>query len=155
MCSCGCARPCKCKLSIACLCLSAAGIFLQVICAYLDQFKEDIDRTWFPYIAMVLNASVATINALQVGMKAEMKKDDEECESEKQKDVETVIVYTEATEPWKIRSKIIFFTIDMKPLLWTLTRNHRMVQTSALAQTYVLVLAPVPYNYWRTACRLI
>ena len=99
MCSCGCARPCKCKLSIACLCLSAAGIFLQVVCAYLDKFKEDIDRTWFPYIAMVLNASVATINGLQVGMKAEMKKDDEECESEKQKDVETVIVYTEATEP--------------------------------------------------------
>lgn len=92
-------RPCKCKLSIVCLCLSAAGIFLQVICAYLDKFEDEIDRTWFPYIAMVLNASVATINGLQVGLKTEMKKDVEECSEVNRKDVEAATATDTDTEP--------------------------------------------------------
>ena len=70
-----CCSPCHCKLAIVSLVLASFTSFLQVVCIYLEKYKDEINTTIFPFVTMFCNAALAGINAFQIGLKRETKKE--------------------------------------------------------------------------------
>ena len=90
-----CCNPCHCKLAIVSLVLASFTSFLQVVCIYLEKYEEEINTAIFPFVTMFCNAGLAAINAFQIGLKREAKKET----PERNDDVEsTVIQLSRATE---------------------------------------------------------
>ncbi len=70
-----CCNPCHCKLAIVSLVLASFTSFLQVVCIYLEKYEEEINTAIFPFVTMFCNAGLAAINAFQIGLKRETKKE--------------------------------------------------------------------------------
>ena len=70
----GCSGGCKCKLEVICLVLSAISTFLQILLIYLDRIEAIHNLIWFNVITAFLSATIASINSVQISLKAQMAK---------------------------------------------------------------------------------
>ena len=64
-----CCLRCKCKLSIIALVISASATFVQILLIYLDKIDSIHNILMYQIIVAVLNATLAAINAVQLGIR--------------------------------------------------------------------------------------